>query len=69
MTPEEYLSKSAEIKQRLEFVRWEIDAHVLAHEINRPENAKPLLLREREIILEILALEQQYFQTEYFNNA
>ncbi len=62
MSREEYLEKSADIKQRLDFARWGIDAHVRTFGSNTVQQIKPLLKLQREIIIELAALDENYFR-------
>lgn len=62
MSREEYLEKSADIKQRLDFARWGIDAHVRTFGSNTVQQIKPLLKLQREIIIELAALDEDYFR-------
>jgi hypothetical protein len=61
MTKEDYLKKSADIKQRMDFVRWSIDAHVTTFGSNTVQQIKPLLKLQREIIADITALDKEFF--------
>jgi hypothetical protein len=62
MSREEYLQKSADIKQRLDFARWGIDAHVRTFGSNAVQQIKPLLKLQNEIIIELTALDKDYFR-------